>query len=343
MSMRNRNTSYVAVGVFVTSISAAVVAVLALLGGGSGGGAPYHMFMQNVADLKYGAQVRFEGYNVGQVEAIEPMTETGRVRFRVDLRIRGDWPIPADSVARIERSNFLAAKTIDIAAGQSEWMLKPGEPIIAGRSNDMMTTMTKTAADFGVLAREQVAPLVERLNRLTTSVEGTVETDIQGLFRQVTALVDLLERRGDGITRALEHFVGELDKGGRRVNRLLSTENLDRFDRLLANTEAAAGDAAALSQDLRNSADQLNGLMVRIDQAVAENGENVSKSLTDAQYILRSVSQSVDSVLHNMEGSSRNMNEFTRMIRQNPSLLIGGRSRPEGISTVGMVDGRKAE
>jgi len=112
---------------------------------------------------------------------------------------------------------------------------------------------------------------------------------------------------------------------------------------LLANTEAAAGDAAALSRDLRNSADQLNGLMGRIDQAVAENGENVSKSLTDAQYILRSVSQSVDSVLHNMEGSSRNMNEFTRMIRQNPSLLIGGRSRPEGISTVGMVDGRRAE
>ncbi len=343
MSMRNRNTSYVAVGVFVTAMSAAVVAVLVMLGGSSGAGAPYHLIMENVADLKYGAQVRFEGYAIGQVEAIEPFSDTGPVRFRVDLRIREDWPIPADSVARIERSNFLAAKTIDISAGRSEWMLKPGEGIIAGRSDDMMETMTRTAADFGVLAREQLAPLIDRLSRFTTSVEGTVDTDIQGLFRQITALVGLLEQRGDGITRALEQFVGELGEGGRRVNRLLSSENLDRFDRMLVKTEAAAGDAAALSQDLRKSAAQLDSLMARINQAVAENGENVSKSLTDAQYILRSVSQSVDSVLHNMEGSSRNMNEFTRMIRNDPSLLIGGRSRAEGISTVGLVDGRNSE
>ncbi len=33
------------------------------------------------------------------------------------------------------------------------------------------------------------------------------------------------------------------------------------------------------------------------------------------------------SIVHNLEGTTRNMNEFSRLIRQNPGLLLDGTPR----------------
>ena len=38
--------------------------------------------------------------------------------------------------------------------------------------------------------------------------------------------------------------------------------------------------------------------------------------------VLRTVAQSVDSISHDLEGSARNMNEFSRQIRQDPGALF---------------------
>jgi len=36
------------------------------------------------------------------------------------------------------------------------------------------------------------------------------------------------------------------------------------------------------------------------------------------------VSRNIDSITYNLEGTSRNMSEFSREIRENPGLLLGG-------------------
>ncbi len=59
------------------------------------------------------------------------------------------------------------------------------------------------------------------------------------------------------------------------------------------------------------------------------------------QYTLRSIARTVDSVMFNIDSSGRNMSEFTRMIRQNPGLLLGD-SRRDQISPASGADGRWA-
>ena len=77
----------------------------------------YYVVFENVADVRFGTQVRYEGFPVGQVEDIGPETEDGTTRFLLEISIEKDWPIPADSIARIGSSTFLGAKTVDVVAG----------------------------------------------------------------------------------------------------------------------------------------------------------------------------------------------------------------------------------
>jgi phospholipid/cholesterol/gamma-HCH transport system substrate-binding protein len=72
---------------------------------------------------------------------------------------------------------------------------------------------------------------------------------------------------------------------------------------------------------------------------VDRNGKNVDKSTADLEYVLRTVSQNIDSITNNLEGTSRNMNEFSRLIRQNPGLLLGG-AIPEADKGLKPVDGQ---
>ena len=48
------------------------------------------------------------------------------------------------------------------------------------------------------------------------------------------------------------------------------------------------------------------------------------KSLANLEYILSSVAQNIDSITRNIDGTPRNMSEFSRLIRQNPGLLLNG-------------------
>ena len=54
-----------------------------------------------------------------------------------------------------------------------------------------------------------------------------------------------------------------------------------------------------------------------------ENGD-VKKSFSDTRYVVESIARNIDSINQNMNGAARNLNEFTRQIRNNPGLLLGG-------------------
>jgi phospholipid/cholesterol/gamma-HCH transport system substrate-binding protein len=59
---------------------------------------------------------------------------------------------------------------------------------------------------------------------------------------------------------------------------------------------------------------------------IGDNRRNVDNSLANLEYILRSVAQNVDSITRDIDGTARNMREFSRLIRQNPGLLLNGGS-----------------
>ena len=53
-------------------------------------------------------------------------------------------------------------------------------------------------------------------------------------------------------------------------------------------------------------------------------GDAVGDAVGDLRYTLATISRTIDGITNNLEASSRNFAEFSRLIRQNPGLLIGG-------------------
>jgi phospholipid/cholesterol/gamma-HCH transport system substrate-binding protein len=227
------------------------------------------------------------------------------MEFRVEVTIQPGWRVPSDSIARIGSSSFLAAKTIDIDSGDSQVAVALGARIASAPPSDIFATITATAGEFSELNRKNLAPLLETLQSLAETVEG-------GAPRILDELV--------AFTESLNETIEPLQQ-------ILAQRNVDAVQSSVLNMEETTGNLAAISRNLTETMVKVDNLTGNLDRLVEDNKGNLDQSLRDIQYTLSAVSATVDSIVHNLEGTTRNMNEFSRLIRQNPGLLLDGTPR----------------
>ncbi len=331
--MRRHNLNYVMVGLFVTAMIAAALVAIALITGRTGATDPYLVVLDNVADVKFGTQVRYEGYPIGQVEHVEPFGEGGRMRFRIELAVQRGWVIPEDSLARIGSSSFLAAKTIEIEAGHAATVVAVGGEIRGAPSADVFAAITTVAGEVGTLTRDSIRPLIEQIATLVGRVDTMVGEDVGGLLDTLRSVAALLEAEVPVIAGSADQLLIELRESAAGLREMTGADNVAAVHRLLANADAASSAVAGLVDAFRATTAKVDALIGQLDQMVGENREGVNQSITDLRYSLHAISRSIDAITHNLEGTSRNMNEFSRLIRQNPGLLLGGGAPSEGAST----------
>jgi phospholipid/cholesterol/gamma-HCH transport system substrate-binding protein len=303
--MYKQRVNYVIIGFFVAAMLIASAASIALLTGRTGPTERYFVVLDNVSDVKYGTQVRYQGYPIGQIEGITPIVAGQGMKFRLDVSIRQGWRIPADSIARVANSNFLAAKTIDIESGRSPATVEVGQQIASEPAVDVLATLTETANEFSTLSRERVTPLLATLQFLAETIEG----DAPRISRELIAFTE-------GLNETLVP-----------VQEILSDRNVLAVNNIVGNVEAAAVTVNGLGRDLTATLSKVDILAANLDQLIESNEDKVDQSLKDVRYTLSAIASTVDSLVHNLDGTARNMNEFSRLIRQNPGLLLDGTPR----------------
>ena len=303
--MYSKRVNYVLVGCFVLGMALAGLVSIAILTGRTGPTDRYFVSLDNVADIKYGTQVRFEGFPIGQVERIEPAEPGAPGRFHIEISVAEGWRIPADSVTRIGSSSFLAAKTLDIESGYAAETVAEGGEIASAPPADMFTTMRDAASRLTALSEGSIKPLLETLQ----SLAGTVNRDTPR------------------ITEELATFARRLNASLVPIQSILADQNVRAIRRTIVNTEETTQTLAGASRDLALAMDRLRHLTVNLDDLVDANGSGVEQTLKDLQYTLSSVARSVDTIVHNFDGTARNMNEFSRLIRNNPGVLLGSTPR----------------
>ena len=317
------------VGIFVIAMLSAAVGAAAILSGRPGASDHYSLVMDNVADVKFGTQVRFEGYPVGQVERIHPFVDAGTLRFRLRVSVLAGWRLPSDSTARIGASSFLAAKTIDIEGGHATTVLAPGSEIASAAPADIFAAMSGVAAELGDLSQSEIRPIIRRVGALLESADGLLERDAGQLFGTLNRMAEAVEGDLPRMTASLLDFTARLNQSADAVQEVLSPDNVAAVRRVLLNVEAASEALGGLSALSRQTLLKVDGLVAGLDEVLAENRGEVDGAVQDVRYILRSIARNIDAINHNLDGSARNMNEFSRLIRRNPGLLLGGAPREE--------------
>ena len=161
----------------------------------------------------------------------------------------------------------------------------------------LFTVMAEVAGELGELAENSLKPLLESLS------QGTPE-----------------------IVAGLERFTGQLNHTLERVNALIEPLEGERLERIASNVESTSANFAAVSGDLAQTQQRLDALLESVDALVNRNREELTHAIVDLHDSLESVTRHIDDISRNLEATTRNMNEFSRQLRENPGVLIRGRS-----------------
>lgn len=295
--MKRDNINYVLVGVVVAAALGLLLATLVAITGRGGETSQYHAYYDNVTGLRYGAPVFYEGFRIGQVDDIQPDRSGEHTRYRVEFSVREDWAIPDDSVARLVSQGLLADVFIGIREGRSRSLLKPGSEIDAIGSADLFGAMNELADELTVLTRERIRPLVDTLATRLDSISGTLDENLPSIAGQSRELLERLNRSAAGLEQ------------------MLGPENRDAVADSLKNLQA-------LSVDLSQTRDRADALLDSLNETVAENRPDIRGAVHDLQQTVAAVAQRIDTITYHLESSSRNLNEFSREIRQAPNRLL---------------------
>ncbi|NIP45435.1 MAG: MCE family protein [Gammaproteobacteria bacterium] len=402
--MRSDRINYIIVGSFVIVMLVGIVVSVAMLTGRTGGTDTYYTRYEDVTGLKFGSQVLYMGFPVGQVESISPELENGALVFRLELALTErfrDWKVPADSVAKMKSSGLLAAMAIDIRKGENGAHLEPGDFIRGEPATDIFVAVSDTANALKRLTETRLEPLMANLDRYVESIGELIVSDGGAMIRDLATFSRTLAERGpqlvdeivslsaslkqtsdslaqvlsarnadkldsvvdnvlkasvslallseearedvrmllgpdsqerinamvDNFTRASANVATVSETLDERVKEVLTPKTTEKIQGALDNVAHAAGNIADLTSDLHSTREKLDRLLVGLNAISEENRPDLRASVADLRYTLKALSQRVDAITYNLEGASRNLSEFSRTIRKNPSVLLRGTTK----------------
>ena len=295
MGQDSRN--YIIVGSFVVAVLAGLLVWIAFVSGRTGRTERYHIEYSSVMGLSAGTKILFQGFPVGLIENITRVQGDDGSRFRIDVSVKRDVPIPDDSVAEITASGLLAAVTIDIQEGSSTTLIQPGGKIPSRDPVSLFAAVTQ-------LVDNEIRPLMARL------YEGS-----------------------DPIVQNVQEITEQLLRAAESVNQMLSQGNTQRVGRILENMERVTDEFATLTDGLDGVREDVDGLIGSVSRLVSENEDEIANSLQDVQHTLEAVARHIDAITSNLEVTTRNMSEFSQQIRENPAVMIRGRSQGDGATS----------
>jgi phospholipid/cholesterol/gamma-HCH transport system substrate-binding protein len=295
--VKTDTVNYTLVGAVVLAAIVLLLFSLVLITGRSGAMTGYVVHYRNVTGLRYGAPVFYQGYRIGEVGGLKPERSADGTRYKIELAIQHDWPIPKDSIARLQSSGLLADVSIGIREGASREMLAEGGELKGEENADLFAAMNELAGQISELTRNQISPLISTLAQRVDSITGTIDKSTPEVMEQTRALLQRLNNASDSL------------------NDVLKPENR-------AAVGAILGEVGKLTTELRKTRETLDSALGEIAGIAKENRPDVRRAVEDLSSVLEALSTRMDVITHHLESSSRNLDEFSREIRKYPNRLI---------------------
>ncbi|MCA9540128.1 MAG: MCE family protein [Myxococcales bacterium] len=283
----------------------------------------------SLSGLDVGSPVKYSGIRVGRVERIGIDPNDLSV-IEVQISLQEGTPVAGDSVANLGSMGITGLKYIELSRGTaSAAKRKPGEDIPAGSSGiddltnrageiaeKVSTTLDRVNALVAPEMKDRVAGVLDRTNKLLETVEATVAENRETLKS--------LGGRADRIAAELEGLTAELAGSARRVNRLL--------ERISPSIDKTLGASARLLDELRETRKTLDRALASADGFLKQGTTTLSgvDPLIDRTNLLLAQSrENLVEALAYLRETAENLSDFSRRVREDPSLLLIGEGDDE--------------
>jgi phospholipid/cholesterol/gamma-HCH transport system substrate-binding protein len=255
----------------------------------------YLLYLDYVGGIKKGSIVKYRGVDAGEVSDIEIPNdqETG---ILVKLEVDANTPIRKGSRAFVSSVGLMGSKHIEITAGSSEAALLSEGDVI----------QSKESLSFGQMA-EAMGDLNSQLQLLVSRANAFFNEERQAQIASMMGNLDTLIKEGRdpflGSMANLEDFSGQLAEMSKNINTLM-TKNEVTLDELLSDLKETSKATNKLIKDLQSTVTNLESMMESNDQNVAE-------------------------MIENFQSTSQNLEVFSRILKEQPWLLVRKSSPPE--------------
>jgi phospholipid/cholesterol/gamma-HCH transport system substrate-binding protein len=256
--------------------------------------------------------VFIKGMKVGQVKELYFSKKDPR-KIIVEILIEIDYPIPANSIARIVSTGLIGAKEIEIDLGDSEIELKQGDTIRA-----------LTDASFGEQVQRQLVPLTKKAEDLISSIDS-IAIIVKELLNQDTR---------NNLFEAINHVQEALE------NLAHTTYNIDTLvDTQRRNLSSIISNVESISTNLRQNNGKITNILTNfsnISDSLARTDipavlNNVNKTITDLDQVIGKINRGEGSIglllndkklYDEVTKAAKDLNLLLEDIRANPSKYV---------------------
>jgi phospholipid/cholesterol/gamma-HCH transport system substrate-binding protein len=302
--MNRQVSNYFWVGLFTLVISLSTLWLLVKMTGKEADAVEYSSYYTNVTGLGYGTPVYFEGYRIGQIEAIQPEYKQTKLDFKVTYSVLQEWKIPVDSSAQINSAGLLADMSINIRGGESTEHFAPGAIIPGMPPADLFAQLGDVSDNITDITEEKVKPLLDMLYERLDSITRQIDDGLPEIMANVN------------------QSTAELDQLMKSANELLSQDNTENVEAFIANLAQLSQDMQQSVEALDQGLDNINGLVSDARGLISADDSEMADILKTAAKSMLALSNKLDSITNEIESASMNLNEATNLIRKNPSTLI---------------------
>jgi len=300
--------NYAAVGAFVMLLGAALIAGMLWLASGGTVKKKYDLYVaieeESVAGLNVNAPVKYNGVEVGKVQAIQ-LVAANPENVRLTFAIERGTPIKQDTVAVLKTQGLTGIAYVELGGGAKESPLLPP-------SEQEPYPVIRTKPSLSARLENVLTTVLAKLDRTSSNVDALLSDENKAAFK--SALSDIavvshtLAARKDLIDASIVRAARTLDYSERATAKLGPL--IDRVGRGAEAVEKMGNDVALAGTNVARSVDAVG---------------------TDVQRFTAETLPEVQRLLNELNALSISLTRLSEQTARDPAALVRGRSPvPDG-------------
>jgi len=317
-------------GIFITVSSGLVIAGIVFLVGLSLLKTKDHYLIRfsakniSMSGLDVGSAVKYSGIQIGRVSSIRIDPDDVSIII-VTLEIDHGTPVAEDSVASLGSVGITGLKYVELSRGSpSVRVRQPGEEIPSSPS--FIDEITGKAS----IIANKTELLLNKLNAFLTDERQQYFWDTVGQLKQLAASSDLtlnevrpalleLNKKSTAVAAEIETIVHSFHQ--------LMSEISPSFKNIVLSSEQLVKNMETTRTRLNNLLSDTQKVMEALNDNLGETGLKTSVSklntlLDQSTLLMKQGEEDILFTLEHLRETAENLDDFSVMIRENPSLLL---------------------
>lgn len=258
----------------------------------------YAMYTQ-VDGLGVSKPVLINGFQIGRVDRLE-LQEDGRIK--ATLKIKDEYLIPINTIARLESTDLLGGKAVVMVLGNSKEYAKDEYVLNANVEKSLMESVqpVQKKAEMIITKMDSILTSVnailnpnfqKNVDKSFTSIASTLAS-LEGTSKKVDALVGSESSKLSAILSNVETITVNFKNNGAKIDAILTNLNTvtDKaaalnFKATIDNANKAVADLQGMVSDLKGGKGSLGKLLN--DDEMYKNLTNAAKNLDNLMIDLK--------------------------------------------------------